>query len=95
MKRLALISLVSALLAAALPAIAQDVVSGEDVFVDLDQYAGKRILIEGGVYGADNNGAQMIGGAVNFIISYDGMDKATMRTFLKQCRDADGVTGLA
>ena len=74
------------------PAIAADVprLAASDLFVDLDKYVGQSVVLESvHVYGADNEGALAESEGVTFFLSSRGMDRETIRLFLRQCHDDD------
>ena len=68
------------------PALAATCVAASDLFVDLDQYVGQSVIVEGmEVHGADTDGAIADSQGVTFRISTKGIDKETMRLFLRRC----------
>jgi hypothetical protein len=59
---------------------------GADLFIDLEQYVGKQVVItDARVYAASNSGAYVEAGTVHFKISTKGIDRETFRYFLKNC----------
>jgi hypothetical protein len=64
----------------------QEAVKGVDLFVDLDQYAGKQVLLtDGQVVFATGDGALVKSGGVTFELVPDGIDRETFRYILKNC----------
>ena len=61
-------------------------VRGVDLFNDLKSYVGEEVtLIDGRVFGADNQGALIKAGSVTFKIITDGLDRETFRFLLTNC----------
>jgi hypothetical protein len=59
---------------------------GADLFVDLDKYVGKEVLLaDGEAIGADNDGFLIKAGAVTFKASTEGIDRETFRFILTNC----------
>ena len=59
---------------------------GADLFVDLDKYVGKEVLLaDGEAIGADNDGFLIRAGAVTFKVSTEGIDRETFRFILTNC----------
>ena len=77
-----LIAVFTLVSAAPRPAIAADVprLAASDLFVDLDKYVGKPVVLESmHVFGANNDGALAASGGVTFSLSSQGMDRETLR----------------
>ena len=71
-------------------ALAATRAAASDLFVDLDQYVGRSVVVESEhVYGADNEGALATSGGVTFLISSEGIAEETMKLFLRHCHDDD------
>jgi hypothetical protein len=67
---------------------------GADLFIDLAQYEGKQVvIIDGYVFGANNDGAFLRAGAVSFRVRTDGIDRETFRFFLKNCHGLGETPG--
>ena len=61
---------------------------GADLFIDLQEYVGKQvILIDGEVFGADDKGALIKAGGVTFNLSVEDIDRESFRFFLTNCTD--------
>jgi len=74
----------------AAPGLTQDIkrVRGADLFTDLQEYAGKPVILTDGlVFGATNSGALVTTGDVTFSISVQGIDRESFRFFLTNCSD--------
>jgi hypothetical protein len=90
MKRFGMVLLTPLALAAPAHAI-----TGADLFVDLQQYIGKEVVLEDvEVYGADNDGARAKASGVTFGLSWQGADRETMRQLLRDCHTISGCKGL-
>jgi hypothetical protein len=64
----------------------QPTLTGADLFVDLDRYIGKEVILTGGeVFDADNDGAFLRSGGATFRIIAENIDRETFRVFLKSC----------
>jgi hypothetical protein len=60
--------------------------SGADLFVDLEQYAGRQvILVDAGVAGATNSGAFVRAGPVMFYVNGKDIDQEAFQFFLSNC----------
>jgi hypothetical protein len=67
-------------------ALAQPAVTSADLFIDLDKYVGKEVILtDARVHDAGNSGAFANSGGVYFWISPEGIDRETFRYFLKNC----------
>ena len=61
-------------------------ISGADLLIDLDKWAGKEVYVTNvQVYGANNLGALGTASGVTFKITTQGIDKETFRRLLKDC----------
>lgn len=61
-------------------------ISGADLFVDLDQHAGKEVTLEQvHVFSASNNSALGTSSGITFRIEWRGADREAMRWILKNC----------
>ncbi len=59
---------------------------GPDLFVDLDNFVGKEVLlIDGTAYAADNDGFLIKAGAVTFKAITEGINRETLRFVLTNC----------
>jgi hypothetical protein len=60
--------------------------SGADLFVDLEQYVGRQvILVDAGVAGATNSGAYVRAGPVMFYVNGKDIDQEAFQFFLSNC----------
>jgi hypothetical protein len=60
--------------------------NGADLFVDLEQYVGKQvILVDAGVVGATDSGAFVRAGGVMFYVNGKDIDRETFQFFLTNC----------
>ena len=60
--------------------------SGADLFVDLEQYVGRQvILVDAGVAGATNSGAFVRAGPVMFYVNGKDIDQEAFQFFLSNC----------
>ena len=60
--------------------------NGADLFVDLEQYVGRQvILVDAGVAGANNNGAFVRAGPVMFYVNGKDIDQEAFQFFLSNC----------
>jgi hypothetical protein len=81
---------------AAVPAVfsnrtSASAISGADLLIDLDKWAGKEVyLTDVRVHGADNNGALGRAAGVTYKITTKGIDKETHRMLLKNCSSGTG-----
>jgi hypothetical protein len=65
---------------------AQEVVHGNDLFVDVDRYIGKEVVLrDGTVFDADNSGFLIKAGSVTFKAYNTGIDRETLRFILNNC----------
>jgi hypothetical protein len=61
-------------------------IDGADLFIDLDQYAGKPVVLtDCTIYGAGNDGAILNCHSTYFKVTTDGIDRESFRFFLKNC----------
>jgi len=61
-------------------------VRGADLFIDLQQYAGKQVvLLDSQVFNISNHGGNLTSGGANFYLSSEGMDRETFRFLLTNC----------
>jgi hypothetical protein len=61
-------------------------ISGANLMIDLDKWAGKEVYLTNvSVWYADNNGATLNASGVRFKITTRGIDKETFRTLLRDC----------
>jgi hypothetical protein len=71
--------------------IAANAISGADLFVDLDKYVGKEVVLENvEVYAASNDGAGAKSSGVTFSLKWQGADRETLRKLLKDCNSLSG-----
>ena len=67
-------------------ASAQERVKGADLFIDMQQYIGKQVILtNGNVFAAGTEYAYVRAGGVSFYMSVDGIDKESFRYFLSNC----------
>ena len=60
--------------------------NGADLFVDLEQYVGRQvILVDAGVAGATNSGAFVRAGPVMFYVNGTDIDQEAFQFFLSNC----------
>jgi hypothetical protein len=61
-------------------------VTGADLFIDLDQYVGKPVIVtDCEIYGTSNSGAILNCHSTYFYVTTDGIDRESFRFFLKNC----------
>jgi hypothetical protein len=70
-------------------ASAQEAIEGVDLFIDMEKYIGRQVLLtDGHVFGADSESILVhagMGDPVLFVLSVNDIDRETFRYLLKNC----------